>query len=263
MRLEDKTGVNNEESGLTAPKKVVVESSQNCADITRKISKALGKKVEDEARHKTEEYMMLSKEKELLEEKNRVLQSCLITDKEIIKIDQNSVRDLVKSINEKEKEVEHFRLEANTKLEEKEVLLEVMKLAQKESVIKEKKLEETKLEISRGVQNIDILDAQMKKLLEGENVNTSTTNRVVELLNQQIAAKCTDLECPVCTQQCTPPIYRCQADHMICKTCRLKIKGCPECRIPYWGLQIHRYAERDHQQMVQLEQELAGELQQA
>ena len=40
---------------------------------------------------------------------------------------------------------------------------------------------------------------------------------------------------------------------MICKTCRPKIKTCPECRLPYRGLQIHRYAKRDHQQMIKLE----------
>ena len=101
----------------------------------------------------------------------------------------------------------------------------------------------------------------MKKLLEGKDGAASTTKPVVELLDQQIAAKRTELECPVCTVQCTPPIYRCQEEHMICKTCRPKIKVCPECRLPYKGLQIHRYAERDHQQMVALEQKLANEQQ--
>ena len=114
--------------------------------------------------------------------------------------------------------------------------------------------------MSRGRRKIYFLEAQMNKLLEGQNI-TSTTNRMVELLDWQVAVKRTELECPVCTEQCTPPIYGCQDYHMICKTCRPKIKACPECRLPYRGLQIHRYAERDHQQMIELEQQLADEQQ--
>lgn len=39
-----------------------------------------------------------------------------------------------------------------------------------------------------------------------------------------------ELECPVCFNTCTPPIYTCQNGHIICSTCRESITSCPTCR---------------------------------
>ena len=45
------------------------------------------------------------------------------------------------------------------------------------------------------------------------------------------------LECPVCLVPPTStPIYRCDNGHILCNTCRNKVKICPECRIALGNL---------------------------
>ena len=40
------------------------------------------------------------------------------------------------------------------------------------------------------------------------------------------------LQCPVCLEVPTsPPIYRCDNGHILCKECKVKLSNCPECRI--------------------------------
>lgn len=38
------------------------------------------------------------------------------------------------------------------------------------------------------------------------------------------------LECPVCYEYMTPPIFQCREGHPICKDCTEKVKICPTCR---------------------------------
>jgi len=45
----------------------------------------------------------------------------------------------------------------------------------------------------------------------------------------------TELECPVCAHLITPPIFQCEAGHLICEGCRKALsfpKRCPTCRGP-------------------------------
>ena len=39
-------------------------------------------------------------------------------------------------------------------------------------------------------------------------------------------------ECPVCFDYVLPPILQCQAGHLVCNQCRLKLSCCPTCRGP-------------------------------
>ena len=39
-------------------------------------------------------------------------------------------------------------------------------------------------------------------------------------------------ECPVCFDYVLPPIYQCQAGHLVCSVCRPKLNCCPTCRGP-------------------------------
>ena len=52
-------------------------------------------------------------------------------------------------------------------------------------------------------------------------------------LTKEIEEKERDLECPVCFEVCTKPIFMCDHSHQICKHCRPKMKVCPQCREPY------------------------------
>ena len=43
---------------------------------------------------------------------------------------------------------------------------------------------------------------------------------VLSLLDDQITAKRRELECPICFEECAPPIYTCTAQHLVCAKCR-------------------------------------------
>ena len=42
----------------------------------------------------------------------------------------------------------------------------------------------------------------------------------VSLLDEQIATRRKELECPVCLEEAAPPIYSCVAQHLVCGNCR-------------------------------------------
>lgn len=58
---------------------------------------------------------------------------------------------------------------------------------------------------------------------------SSTTSSHLDLvsLNRVLS---TLLECPVCFEVLTPPIYQCKVGHNVCRACKEKIKVCPLCR---------------------------------
>jgi len=43
------------------------------------------------------------------------------------------------------------------------------------------------------------------------------------------------LECPVCMEMSSPPIYNCQVGHIICYNCQRRVKKCPVCREEFKG----------------------------
>ena len=43
------------------------------------------------------------------------------------------------------------------------------------------------------------------------------------------------LECPVCFQTLSAPIYQCRSGHVVCKDCHPKLETCPICRELYDG----------------------------
>lgn len=58
---------------------------------------------------------------------------------------------------------------------------------------------------------------------------SSTTSSQMDLvsLNRVLS---TLLECPVCFEVLSPPIYQCKVGHNVCRACKEKIKVCPLCR---------------------------------
>ena len=52
-----------------------------------------------------------------------------------------------------------------------------------------------------------------------------------------------NLECPVCLEYMTPPIYLCNNGHNICNECRPNLQSCPNCRQEI--LQARNYALED------------------
>ncbi|ODM94886.1 E3 ubiquitin-protein ligase Siah1 [Orchesella cincta] len=57
-----------------------------------------------------------------------------------------------------------------------------------------------------------------------------------------ISATKTYMECPVCFEILTAPIYQCQNGHIICNNCINRIEFCGECRIPLGDSRIRNVA---------------------
>ena len=80
----------------------------------------------------------------------------------------------------------------------------------------------------------------------------------LESISLKISSKEVELECPVCLELASAPIYMCLEQHLVCRGCRPKISSCPECRQPYTdggdgdGYRRHRYAERAGEELLAL-----------
>ena len=77
--------------------------------------------------------------------------------------------------------------------------------------------------------------------------------QLIDFIDKQIEEKEKELECPVCLEIATVPIFMCLELHLICSDCRAKLVECPECRQPYSGKpKRHRYAEKTAEELVRL-----------
>ena len=69
-----------------------------------------------------------------------------------------------------------------------------------------------------------------------------STKALTEALEKQISSMIMELECPVCLNECSPPIFTCLAQHPVCAECREGLELCAVCREPYnQGMIRHRY----------------------
>jgi len=81
-------------------------------------------------------------------------------------------------------------------------------------------------------------------------VENQSTKALAEALEKQISSMSMELECPVCLNECSPPIFTCLAQHPVCAGCREGLELCAVCREPYnQGMIRHRYAERDFEKL--------------
>ena len=91
--------------------------------------------------------------------------------------------------------------------------------------------------------------------------------RVIYLVNSVADKEATlkeleeELECVVCLETGSSPLYCCQEQHLVCSTCMPGVRRtgkCPSCRAPYPGgdLLRHRFAERTAERLGALRQEL-------
>ena len=89
-------------------------------------------------------------------------------------------------------------------------------------------------------------------------VNESDKKRY-SLLVKKIEKKTEDLTCPVCLETAAAPIYMtCHQMHFICSECEPWLTSCPMCREAYQGPpRRHRDAERDAQELKDLQEELS------
>jgi len=96
-----------------------------------------------------------------------------------------------------------------------------------------------KKEMEKANKCIEDLDKKVEDLVETASLGSLELQQV----EKRIATKTAELECPVCLNTCSPPIY----------TCPNQLTTCPVCRVVLGGeLRVHRYAERDARELDQL-----------
>jgi len=83
---------------------------------------------------------------------------------------------------------------------------------------------------------------------------------MVQFLEESIKKKEENLECPVCLEAATEPIFGCKEFHLICSSCKLKpdMTKCPTCRVEFGkgGPVRNRFAEREAQELLELKEQL-------
>ena len=90
--------------------------------------------------------------------------------------------------------------------------------------------------------------------------DVAANRKQISYLVKAIEKKTEDLTCPVCLETAAAPIYStCQQMHFVCSDCQPRLTFCPECREAYQGPpRRHRYAERDAQELKDLQEALAN-----
>ena len=145
-----------------------------------------------------------------------------------------AVRDSIE--NEKELLKQHKREEKSYKKQAEAYEVEIQALQQKKADVL--KLKAEKRELARSGQaainrqekqgtalekNLDQAKFKVKKV-EQEIADLPAAHGynqdMLSLLDNQIADKRRELECPVCFEECAPPIYTCTSQHLVCATCR-------------------------------------------
>jgi hypothetical protein len=111
-----------------------------------------------------------------------------------------------------------------------------------------------KAQIQDNIQKIEIeLNSDQDDKEKSPKCGTVKTD-IIAKRTQQIASeieeKERDLECPVCFEICSPPIFMCHLSHQICKQCGPKVNVCPQCRQPYRKhRQRHKEKEKKSNQL--------------
>jgi len=83
-------------------------------------------------------------------------------------------------------------------------------------------------------------------------------NPFLDFINEAIKTKSQDLQCPVCLEEASSPIYSCPArGHILCSSCRPAVSSCPECRQSLGKEWVrHRFAERTAEELEGLRKKL-------
>merc|ERR1719234_2484380 len=108
-------------------------------------------------------------------------------------------------------------------------------LSKEESSVEEEKnseLMENKRDMSERQQELLVLITMKPELNVANNEEKIVMPKLtlVDIYDRRIEAKARELECPSCSKTATIPIFMCQAHHLICSSCILKVPSCPKCQ---------------------------------
>ena len=94
---------------------------------------------------------------------------------------------------------------------------------------KKRKLEQLiPMQIREYEKEIQQLKNEVKKKKINEIAPVGPNLPLLEYITRQIEAKERELECPVCFEVASSPIFMCSEDHLVCSDCRTKLSQCPE-----------------------------------
>ena len=122
-----------------------------------------------------------------------------------------------------------------------------LKTEQEEAVVEREKEEKLLKELKDMKQLLSEKDEQLKDYQKKEGTRLKF-----------IEEKEANLECPVCLETASMPIYMCLQSHLICSDCRPSVTCCPVCRERYrdygGNYRRHRYAEREVEELKKLKE---------
>ena len=141
-----------------------------------------------------------------------------------------SIEKEKESLKQHEKEEKSYKKEAAGYEIEIEALyrkqMDALKLKAEKRILRkgdEAAIKRSKEQGSRLEQQLDEAKLEVEKV-EKEMADLPSapgySQDMLSLLDNQIAAKRIELECPVCFEESTPPIYTCIAQHLVCAKCR-------------------------------------------
>ena len=81
---------------------------------------------------------------------------------------------------------------------------------------------------------------------------------LVRYLTDAIAKKATGLECTICLNECSTPIFGCSEYHLLCGGCHERVDSCPTCSEDFGGEgpRRKRFAEKDAEELEEMRREL-------
>jgi len=173
--------------------------------------------------------------------------------KQIMKIkeEQNILEQKSKQCDE---QIE--KLEKKRKKLEKYMESEMIKVKSEGDIIKDE-IDRLKDKLAENIKATeDLANSEIPKTEVVNPPKENASSRLLEFMICSIKEKENDLECPVCFETADVPIYMCSEMHLICSTCKPKVRECPECRVPYTGPpKRHRYAEKTAEELKKLRKE--------
>jgi len=260
LEIGEETETDTVQAQASPEPKITVAKDHEQENEVSKIAEQASKKMKLEVSAKVREMESLKLQREAAVKRAKVISSAIENWQNVV--DQN--REVLRRHDEGEefdkRRIERLNTEQQRIQQEREEIKRGQRKRQRviqyyQSSLKgiEEKTRKLKEELEETNSNVKKFEKNLADLPSAPGFS----HDVVNLLDDQIASKRKELKCPVCFEEAAPPIYSCVAQHLVCANCRFRLEQCGICRVPYDELLRHRYAEKDHQQMVELSRQQA------
>jgi len=208
----------------------------------KEIAETITKEADAEIKAKTKAYDSLKNQK--IECKNKIEKQTKAVDQD--KKTLSTAKKLTDSLK-KTCEIKQSQIKRLTEEVEQDTIIMEEQLHYNNALAYRLGMQQRKLDVE--TERLGELERKMGAVM----VAPSFGSLELQQVDERIAAKVEELECPVCLKTCSPPIYTCPNQHLVCSTCRPQLTTCPVCRVVLGDeLRVHRWAERDARELDQL-----------